>query len=248
MLSVAARVESRRVTREEVVDMRGEVLIMDHPNHHHAALPALATAVVSGGELVRRGVAELLRSIPEVGPVAELVAPEELRSPRVPARLDLVVLAAAAVAGLTEAGPLADGTRILVLVDPTTVDLLPGQVSRLADGFLWQPSLSAASLREAVRRTLDGDVPVPPELTHALLSRVDAGRRTPRPVNLTGREREALALLVKGLSNKQIAKRLAISSHGAKRLVTSIMLKLDAPNRTLAAVTAIRAGLVDEDA
>jgi DNA-binding NarL/FixJ family response regulator len=227
--------------------MRGEVLIMDHP-HRPAALPVLATAVVSGGELVRRGVAELLRSIPEVGSVAELVAAEELRPPRVPAHLDLVVVAAAALAGLAGTDPLAGGARILVLVDPGTVDLLPGQVSRLADGFLWQPSLSAASLREAVRRTREGEVPVPPELTQALLSRVDTGRRGPRPVNLTGREREALALLVKGLSNKQIAKRLAISSHGAKRLVTSIMLKLDAPNRTLAAVTAIRAGLVDEDA
>jgi len=66
-----------------------------------------------------------------------------------------------------------------------------------------------------------------------------------RPVSLTSREVEALTLLVKGMSNKQIARRLAISGHGAKRLVASILLKLDSPNRTTAAVAAIKAGIID---
>jgi len=73
----------------------------------------------------------------------------------------------------------------------------------------------------------------------------DAPPTRSRPVSLTSREVEALTLLVKGMSNKQIARRLAISGHGAKRLVASILLKLDSPNRTTAAVAAIKAGIID---
>lgn len=213
--------------------------------------PALAGVVVASNEVVRRGVADLLRSIPDFGPVHEAAHPDRITALPQPARIDLVVVAAADAGWLPAAQPmLAEwGAQVLVLVDAASIGVLAGPSARLADGFLWERTLSAAGLREAVRRTRGGEVPVPPELTHALLSRSDhpaAGSRS-RSVNLTSREQEVLSLLVEGLSNKQIARRLSISSHGAKRLVTSVMLKLDAPNRTLAAVTAVRAGLVNGD-
>jgi two-component system nitrate/nitrite response regulator NarL len=63
-------------------------------------------------------------------------------------------------------------------------------------------------------------------------------------VPLTAREKETLDLLAQGLSNKQIAKSLAISAHGAKRLVGVVLMKLGAPNRTTAVITAINEGLV----
>jgi DNA-binding CsgD family transcriptional regulator len=68
-----------------------------------------------------------------------------------------------------------------------------------------------------------------------------------RRLRLTDREKETLGLLVEGLSNKQIARRLRISSHGAKRLVASLMAKLDAPNRTTAVVKSIRMGLIQPE-
>jgi DNA-binding CsgD family transcriptional regulator len=70
-------------------------------------------------------------------------------------------------------------------------------------------------------------------------------RRSPA---LTARETETLRLLAEGLSNKQIARRLGVSEHGAKRLVASIMVKLDSPNRTLAVAIAIRDGLITMEA
>ena len=60
----------------------------------------------------------------------------------------------------------------------------------------------------------------------------------------TPREQQTLALLVEGLPNKQIARRLGISEHGAKRNVANILAKLNVPNRTLAAAKAVRDGLV----
>lgn len=57
---------------------------------------------------------------------------------------------------------------------------------------------------------------------------------------LTPREREVLKLLIEGLSNKQIARRLNITQHGAKRHVGSILSKLNCPNRTQVVALALQ--------
>lgn len=61
---------------------------------------------------------------------------------------------------------------------------------------------------------------------------------------LTVREREVLALLVEGASNKVIAKRLGISVHTAKYHVGSLLDKLDAIGRTDAVAHAARLGVI----
>jgi DNA-binding CsgD family transcriptional regulator len=61
---------------------------------------------------------------------------------------------------------------------------------------------------------------------------------------LTAREREVLALLAAGLTNRQIAERLVLSEHTVHRHVTNILRKLDLPSRTAAAAHAARSGLV----
>ncbi|MCI4066752.1 LuxR C-terminal-related transcriptional regulator [Micromonospora sp. R77] len=64
---------------------------------------------------------------------------------------------------------------------------------------------------------------------------------------LTPRERQALKLLAEGLSNKQIARRLGISEHGAKRHVGNVLAKLNCPNRTVAVTVALNHGLLTEE-
>jgi DNA-binding NarL/FixJ family response regulator len=61
---------------------------------------------------------------------------------------------------------------------------------------------------------------------------------------LTPREREVLAAMADGASNKVIARRLGISFHTAKFHVASILAKLDADTRTEALARAARLGLV----
>ena len=61
---------------------------------------------------------------------------------------------------------------------------------------------------------------------------------------LTPREREVLAAMADGASNKVIARRLDISFHTAKFHVASILAKLDADTRTEALARAARMGLV----
>ena len=61
---------------------------------------------------------------------------------------------------------------------------------------------------------------------------------------LTPRELEVLKRMAEGLSNKQIARELAISEHTIKFHVNAILGKLGAQSRTEAVVRATRAGLI----
>jgi DNA-binding NarL/FixJ family response regulator len=91
-------------------------------------------------------------------------------------------------------------------------------------------------------------------LAHARASRIEAdatlmaAARQLQPDSfeepLTTRELDVLSLLVEGLSNKNIAARLAISDQTVKFHVASICAKLGAANRTDAVRRAIRRGFV----
>jgi DNA-binding CsgD family transcriptional regulator len=63
-------------------------------------------------------------------------------------------------------------------------------------------------------------------------------------VNLTAREREVVALLAEGLSNKAIARKLGISVDTAKYHVGRVIDKLDATSRTEAVTHAARRGVI----
>jgi two-component system, NarL family, nitrate/nitrite response regulator NarL len=200
-------------------------------------------AILVSNEVLGRGLEAVLESLEGVGRVrcctSHLAAMRALRNER----YDVVILTAKDREWLAEAiGP--DRPRSLMIIDTQALTDRP----RLgyADGYLSLQDLSAATLEDCLRRMAGGEVPVPAELTRALLAGTETAPAATgcRPVRLTDRESEVLHLLSQGLSNKQIANRLSISSHGVKRLVGNIMMKLDAPNRTAAVVSAINAGIL----
>ena len=205
---------------------------------------AVRVAILVRNEILCRGLEAVLKALPEVGAVRKCTAPDQAARLLPAERFEFVIVAAAEAEWL-DTTP--DSAKLLMLVDESAVRDAADYASIPVDGFLSQQDLSADTLREALHRCGQGELPMPPSLARALLARADGNtpwERT-RPAKLTHREMEALDLLVRGMSNKQIARRLSISSHGAKRLVTSIMLKLDAANRTTAAVNAIKAGIID---
>ncbi|SRR6266567_2790869 len=208
---------------------------------------SLNVAILIENEVLCRGLEAVLQSLSITGTVHRCESREQVTG-LIRAHHIHVLIVSAATAGWLGTGiesSIGAGTKILALLDENVTDDLAAHATVPADGFLSQQDLSGSTLGEALRRCQLGELPMPPALARALLARADLPPRQTRPVNLTPREAEALSLLVRGMSNKQIARRLSISGHGAKRLVASIMLKLDSPNRTSAVVNAIKAGLVE---
>ncbi|HLB11870.1 MAG TPA: response regulator transcription factor [Dehalococcoidia bacterium] len=68
----------------------------------------------------------------------------------------------------------------------------------------------------------------------------------PPPDGISMRELDVLRLVVEGLTNKQIANRLSLAEDTVKKHVQSLIAKLQASDRTQAAVKAVRAGIIPE--
>jgi two-component system nitrate/nitrite response regulator NarL len=211
--------------------------------------PPLTVVVVIPNELARYGIASMLRSVPCVGRVhvsADLAQVEQLVDS---VGVDVLVLGAIGDLGpdahafLAKASTL--GLKVLAVMSRGEAEQAAVAGNFIADGYLLDSELTTDSLDDALRRLRRGDAPIPTVLMRQLITWVRADRRQPvgRPA-LTPRELETLALLAEGLSNKQIARQLHISEHGAKRHVANVLAKLNCPNRTLAVAQAMRIGLL----
>jgi DNA-binding NarL/FixJ family response regulator len=216
----------------------------------------LRVAVVIADEIHRCGLTAMLRGLDVVIDVAEYATAAEFPISSTVDKMAahvLVCRAGEADRALIDAAREA-GMNVLVLLDHTH----PGQVAWAAGvpahGFLRQHGLTARQLGDMLVRLVDDQVFMPQELARELFARTGylaaapAGESAPgrrsRSTELTPREMQALSLLAHGLVNKQIARHLRISEHGAKRLVGNVLTKLSCSNRTLAVATALREGLI----
>ncbi len=73
-----------------------------------------------------------------------------------------------------------------------------------------------------------------------------SGARRTRPAQLTDRQVDVLRLLAAGLSNREIAKRLSISSRTAEHHVQDVYAKIGSSTRASAALFAMEHGLIDK--
>ena len=106
-------------------------------------------------------------------------------------------------------------------------------------------NVSVDELAHVIRKAHQGQAVLAPEATRALIR---AATRPPSiGVDLSDREREVLALMTKGVSNREIGERLYISSSTVKNHVSNILSKLGAVSRTQAVAMAVEQHLVETD-
>jgi len=142
----------------------------------------------------------------------------------------------------------APAVHVVMLTTYATPDYLTKAIRAGADGYLSKdtdpqqiPAVVRAVIRDA--RLLDRD------LLRETLTALDSPAilAQSRPISattpLTERETEVLKLIVAGYSNEAIAKALVISIATVKTHVRHILEKLDVPDRTQAAVWAVRNGM-----
>jgi len=149
-----------------------------------------------------------------------------------------------------EATPLvleaAPGTAVLVLTVSTDDERVMDAVRAGASGYLVKDA-ELDEIADAIRAVADGQGAIAPSVAPVLLqSARDAAPKAPAPpapVTLSTREREVLALLSTGMENRDIARRLFVSTSTVKHHVSQVLDKLGAVNRVQAATFAVLAGM-----
>jgi len=134
--------------------------------------------------------------------------------------------------------------RIIALTSYVDEGLVQGALQAGANGYLMK-NVSAVELANAIRSADVGRMTLSPEATEALISAAT------HPVipgeDLTERERDVLKLLIKGLSNAEIAEQLIISTSTVKYHIGNIYSKLGVDSRVAAVSLAIQRQLVKVD-
>jgi DNA-binding NarL/FixJ family response regulator len=134
--------------------------------------------------------------------------------------------------------------RVIVFTAFDTDERILSAVRAGAQGYLLK-GVPRDDLFRAIRVVHEGGSLLQPVVASKLLQHMADEHAAPATEALTEREREVLALLAVGATNREIAGKLFISERTAKFHVSSILGKLGAGNRTEAVSIAAQMGLVD---
>lgn len=132
-------------------------------------------------------------------------------------------------------------TRVVVLDDKLCMATLSACLAASANGFLTK-NISPDALLRSLQLAISGETVFPTELAGILAGDMWGRKplRTPEgdACGLSDREMETVQCLLRGESNKLIARRLSITEATIKVHMKSILRKIEARNRTQAAIWA----------
>lgn len=203
----------------------------------------ISIAVVDDHPLFREGV---IRSLSETGLfsiVGEGSSADDAIRLAAEGRPDILLLDISmpggglnAIGAILKANPR---QRIVVLTVSETGEDVAAALNGGARGYVLK-GVGSRALAEVLTAVAGGETYVTPSLSARLLSSLSNASQAPSaadPVRtLSAREREVLRLVAAGLSNKRIALRLDLQEKTVKHHMSRILSKLDAANRTEAAM------------
>jgi DNA-binding NarL/FixJ family response regulator len=219
---------------------------------HAMTAPALRVLVVDDHSVVRRGVVSYLDVLDDVDVAGEATdgkdALDQLHALDARGMLPDVVLMDLqmprmdGVAATAEIARRFPSVRVVILTSFGENERVHAALQQGAAGYLLKDAGAAevaAALYAAARDEVFLDAAVARRLAQEI--------RGPRAGlgALTAREREILALVAAGMSNKEIAAELVISERTARTHVSNVLGKLNLTSRTQAALVAVREGLVE---
>ena len=138
-----------------------------------------------------------------------------------------------------------DPLKVLILTVHSEVEYLVKAVDIGANGYILKDS-GSAELKQAINAVIDEGSYIQPNLIPALNSRlINRDMDKEKLASLTKREVEILTQVACGMFNKEIAVNLNISERTVKNHISNIFKKIDASDRTQAAVFAIRNNIVN---
>lgn len=130
-------------------------------------------------------------------------------------------------------------TRVIIITSYETDEDIYRAVQAGARGYLLKDA-PQSDMIEAILAVHAGKHYFPRQIAARLAERM-------MRIDLTTRELEVLAMIVRGLTNKEIGSALQISGNTVRNHVSSIMEKLEVTDRTEAATTAIHRGIIESN-
>ncbi|MDX3730664.1 response regulator transcription factor [Streptomyces caniscabiei] len=200
-------------------------------------------------EVVRRGVHDLLDDEPDITVVGEASNAEQALT-RVPALrpqvavLDVRLPDGDGVSVCRELRSRMPELACLMLTSFDDEEALLDSIMAGASGYVLK-QIQGSDLVSAVRTVARGQSLLDPSATAKLMARLRQGQEPePEPdalPGLTDREREILALIGEGLTNRQIGQRLYLAEKTVKNHISRLLAKLGVERRVQAAVIATQA-------
>jgi two-component system NarL family response regulator len=200
--------------------------------------------LVEDHSIVRQGLAALLDRQPELEVVGQAASGEQglgafrRLAPDV-TLMDLKLPGISGVEAITRIRAESPGARIVVLTTYDGDEDIYRALEAGARGYILK-TMSCEELVEAIRTVHAGGRRIPPEVAVRLADRVQASA-------LTEREREVIGLIVRGRSNHEIARALALTVGTVKGYVHNIFSKLGVADRVQAVSAALRRGIARLD-
>lgn len=205
--------------------------------------------LVDDHEVVRRGLRgflELQDDIDVVGEASDGAIAVELAARERPDVI-LMDLLMPNMDGLTAIGRIKQEQPEIEIVAVTSFieeEKVTSALEAGASGYLLKDA-DAEEVAQAVRAAHAGEVHLDPAVARLLAQRMRSRKETEPVEPLTPREKEVLAQLGKGASNKEIAYELSITERTARTHVSNILGKLGLASRTQAALWAVEHKLID---
>jgi len=208
--------------------------------------------IVDDHPLFRQGVRLFLETIPDMEVAGEADCGEAALSLLEQRDVDLVLLdlQMPGLDGIETTGQInavRPGTKILILTSFGDWEKVYGALKAGASGYILKDA-EPEQLLTAIRAVAAGGSYLGAQVAADLLQHVEnEGRTGPSEVHepLSTREMEVLALIARGLSNREIAESLFLSEKTVKTHVANILQKLDVKSRTQAALYAMRKNLIN---
>jgi DNA-binding NarL/FixJ family response regulator len=224
------------------------------------SLEPIRILIVEDHELTRQGLAYGLGKIDSLNVVAlaedgqEAVAMIAEHRPHV-VLMDIVLPVLNGIKATRQIKAKYPDTKILMLTSHSEQSKVFEAFSAGADGYCLK-DVKTERLAQIIEMLLDGVLWIDPGIAGFILKvlpliseavvKANESEKDKKvlAIDLTGREKEILSLISKGLNNKDIAETLSISLFTVKNHVSNIIQKLAVEDRTQAAILALKNGLI----